>query len=201
MSVISTPRPHFILNLFICSDDKELVNLYNVAANKFNVPVDKYLAGDNDFLYDSGFDLFCPRDTSILSSSEHPYGSKVPLSIKCSMQRVGSALVNDKSNFSLKNDFPIRHVSYYLYSRSSTATKTSLRLSNSVGIIDSGYRGEITAVFDNLDKSSYNISKYQRLVQICPPDLSYPLKIQITQNPFCNDVHSRGDNGFGSSGK
>ena len=41
---------------------------------------------------------------------------------------------------------------YYLYPRSSIV-KTGLRLANSVGIIDAGYRGEIIAVVDNIDKN------------------------------------------------
>ncbi len=203
MADISYPRPYYILNLFICSDDNELIELYNSSAEKFNISVNKYLAGDNEFFYDSGFDIFCPNNVSVLSSHEQSIGSKIPLGIKCSMTRIGSALVNNKdtNSITIKNNFPVRHVSYYLYSRSSTSIKTPLRLSNSVGIIDSGYTGEITAIFDNLDKSSYHISKYQRLVQICPPDLSYPLKINITQTPFISNANSRGDNGLGSSGK
>ena len=48
------------------------------------------------------------------------------------------------------------YVSYYLYPRSSVSTKTPLRLANSVGIIDSGYRGNIKAVFD-INQSYFNI--------------------------------------------
>tara|TARA_Y100000768_G_C23680174_1_gene541902 strand:+ start:63 stop:674 length:612 start_codon:yes stop_codon:yes gene_type:complete len=203
MADISTPRPHYILNLFICLDDPELLQLYSSAAEEFNVSVNRYLAGNNDFFYDSGFDIFCPKSVSVPSLNERPLGFKVPLGVKCSMSRVGSSLVNNNStnSMSIKNDMPVRHVGYYLYSRSSTPLKTPLRLSNSVGIIDSGYTGEITALFDNLDKSPYIISKYQRLVQICPPDLSYPLKINITQIPFVTDFNSRGNNGLGSTGK
>ena len=47
------------------------------------------------------------------------------------------------------------YVGYYLYSRSSTGSKTPLRLSNSVGIIDSGYRGNIKACFDNINNSDF----------------------------------------------
>jgi dUTP pyrophosphatase len=94
------------------------------------------------------------------------------------------------------------NVGYYLYPRSSTGTKTPLRLSNSVGIIDSGYRGNITAVFDNISGVDYAIEKYQRLVQICPPDLSYPFLVTIvaTLNELGCDT-SRGSGGFGSTGK
>ena len=57
---------------------------------------------------------------------------------------------------------------YYLaiYPRSSTGFKTPLRLSNSVGIIDSDYRGEIGLIFTNTSNStSYSIKKGERLAQ------------------------------------
>ena len=48
---------------------------------------------------------------------------------------------------------------YYLYPRSSMGSKTPLRLSNSVGIIDAGYRGNIIGVVDNIsDRENYNIN-------------------------------------------
>ena len=43
-----------------------------------------------------------------------------------------------------------------------------MRLSNSVGIIDSTYRGSIIAVVDNLSAYSYEIKKGDRLFQIVP---------------------------------
>ena len=83
-----------------------------------------------------------------------------------------------------------------------------LRLSNSVGIIDSGYRGNIKAVFDiNLayfhENNEFNIESNSRYVQITPPDLSnYPMKVIIVDS--INDLGgttSRGDSGFGSTGQ
>jgi dUTP pyrophosphatase len=82
---------------------------------------------------------------------------------------------------------------YYLYARSSIA-KTGLRLSNSVGIIDSGYRGNIMAYFDVIKND--NVEVYQRLVQICAPDLG-PFKVELVDSL---DQTERGEGGFGSTG-
>ena len=41
----------------------------------------------------------------------------------------------------------------YLLMPRSSISKTPLRLSNSIGLIDPGYRGEIIAVVDNVNKS------------------------------------------------
>ena len=54
-----------------------------------------------------------------------------------------------------------------LYLRSSTASKTPLRLANCVGIIDREYRGPLIACFDNLSDEDYLITQHARLVQIC----------------------------------
>ena len=70
---------------------------------------------------------------------------------------------------------------FYLYPRSSIA-KTPVRLANNVGIIDSGYRGNIGAFFDiiGVGITSTNhvriLEKHQRVVQICANDLS-PFKV------------------------
>ena len=55
---------------------------------------------------------------------------------------------------------------YYLYPRSSIS-KTPLRLCNSVGIIDAGYRGNIMAFVDNIDED-YDLGT--RLFQLCDPN-------------------------------
>ena len=60
---------------------------------------------------------------------------------------------------------------YYLYPRSSIS-KGKLRLSNSVGIIDYGYRGDIMAAVDNIGDTDYHIEKGERLFQLCSPDLT-----------------------------
>lgn len=57
---------------------------------------------------------------------------------------------------------------YYLaiYPRSSTGFRTPLRLSNSVGIIDSDYRGEIGLIFTNTSLvDPYSIARGERLAQ------------------------------------
>jgi len=100
----------------------------------------------------------------------------------------------------------VQNVSYYLYLRSSTATKTPLRLANSVGIIDAGYRGPIVAVLDHLGLNSCNepfvTEPFQRLVQLCPPNLSYPMCIRVVDTfEDLGGPTVRGAGGFGSTGQ
>ena len=91
-------------------------------------------------------------------------------------------------------------VGYYLYPRSSTGTKTPLRLANSVGIIDSGYRGNIIAAFDNWLDDDYTVLKDSRVVQLCPPDLSYPVVVSLVSEESELGLTKRGEGGFGSTG-
>jgi dUTP pyrophosphatase len=89
-------------------------------------------------------------------------------------------------------------VGYFLYPRSSTGTKTPLRLANSIGIIDAGYRGNYIAAFDNIRTESFKVERLQRLVQICPPNLTYPLRVELVEDL---EQTIRGTGGFGSTGK
>ena len=161
-------------------EHNSLVENYLNAINKYNNPNNSI--NMNDFCLNAGFDLFCP-DNLISESSKQ-------------------LIIDHKIICCMKYDY--KYISYYLYSRSSTPIKTPLRLANSVGIIDSGYRGNIKAIFDNVDYLSsnnhFNVMQNNRYVQICPPNIEYPMKICIVDN--IDDIGKntiRGTNGFGSS--
>ena len=84
---------------------------------------------------------------------------------------------------------------YLLIPRSSIA-KTPLRLSNSIGLIDGGYRGEIVGAVDNIKDISYIVTPGQRLFQLVAIDGS-PIHFEIVDE--LSDT-SRGSGGFGSTG-
>ena len=85
---------------------------------------------------------------------------------------------------------------YFLLPRSSIS-KTPLRLANSIGLIDGGYRGEIMAPCDNIKDFEYKVKKGQRLFQLVAADCS-PIRYEIVDEL---SETSRGDGGFGSTGK
>ena len=127
---------------------------------------------------DSGFDLFCPRDLTI----PHGKTSFIDLGIRC------AAYSNTLTSASPKP--------FYVYPRSSLS-KTPLRLANSVGIIDSGYRGNILAAVDNIWDQNFQLRRGTRLFQICAPDLS-PFTVELVDSL---DETVRGAGGFGSTGQ
>jgi dUTP pyrophosphatase len=59
-------------------------------------------------------------------------------------------------------------------------SKGRLRLANSVGIIDAGYRGNLMSMFDLTTNISedYIVNKYDKLIQICAPSL-VPIIVEI----------------------
>ena len=81
--------------------------------------------------------------------------------------------------------------------RSSMGTKTPLRLSNSVGLIDSGYRGELGVVYDNISDEDYCINGGDRIAQLLVMP-SYRFKANVVETLEDSD---RGETGFGDSGK
>ena len=123
---------------------------------------------------DSGLDLFCPETVTIQPGETY----KINLQINCEA-------LSESGN-----------VSYYLYPRSSII-KTPLRMSNCVGIIDAGYRGDIIACVDNIKDYPYEIKQGDRLFQICAGDLS-PFTYELVDN-LSNT--RRGSGGFGSTGR
>ena len=52
-------------------------------------------------------------------------------------------------------------------------------MANSVGIIDSGYRGELKVALHNITDKPVIIKPMERLVQICMPNLSTDYVVDI----------------------
>ena len=84
---------------------------------------------------------------------------------------------------------------YYLFPRSSIS-KTPLRMANSIGLIDGGYRGEIMAVCDNIKEKDYTVEKGQRLFQLVATDSS-SIEYELVDTL---EMTTRGVGGFGSTG-
>ena len=120
---------------------------------------------------DAGLDLYVLEELEFLPGETH----LIKLGISCQ---------------------PINGKAYYLFPRSSIS-KTPLRMSNSIGLIDGGYRGEIMASCDNIKNVPYIIKKGQRLFQLVSTDSS-PISYKIVDSL---EDSTRGEGGFGSTGK
>jgi dUTP pyrophosphatase len=165
------------LKLFVDSSDEDLKNTYKLAAVKHN---NKILVGD---FIDAGFDLYTPSQVSCSSENVN----KVDLQVKCCA-----------TMYSSTKEYA---TGFYMYPRSSLS-KTPLRLANSVGIIDAGYRGNLIGMFDYKDydgKGYYLVEKNDRLLQICAPSL-VPIYVEVVDNEDAlGPKTERGTSGFGST--
>ncbi len=84
-----------------------------------------------------------------------------------------------------------------LYSRSGSGIKHGVSLSNSVGVIDSDYRGEIRVGLINLGNSPFIVCNGDRIAQMMIVPIMLPeMKIADTL-----EDSSRGEGGFGSTGQ
>lgn len=159
------------LKLFIDHPEQDILDAYSEHIIKHNTKL------NNDAPFqDSGFDLFIPFKTLFESSK----ATKVDLKIKC------AAYFNDSPS------------PFYVYPRSSLS-KTQLRLANSVGIIDSGYRGSLIGAFDNISKEDVEVEPFTRLLQICGPSLQ-PVWVELVYSEEDLGYTNRGEGGFGSTG-
>lgn len=84
----------------------------------------------------------------------------------------------------------------HIYPRSSTGAKTPLRLSNSVGVIDSGYRDEIKLIFTNTSDTPYEVKRGDRLAQMC---IDYSPAILFDVVPDVKEIGEDRGGGIGST--
>lgn len=137
--------------------------------------LDYYTNHTSAYSGDSGIDLFCPETLVIPKKS---LSNKIDFKIQCALLDQNTLLE-----------------SYLLIPRSSMGVKTPLRLSNSIGLIDSNYRGNIMAYVDNLSEQTYVIEAGTRLFQLISPSLK-----SITVEVVSELPESKRTEGFGSSG-
>lgn len=84
-----------------------------------------------------------------------------------------------------------------IHPRSGLAVKHGITVLNAPGTIDAGYRGEIMVPLYNSSNESFSISRGDRIAQLLFQSVEVARFIEVTELP----ESSRGDTGFGSSGR
>ena len=195
-----------VLKLYVDVNDINLIDRYRESANIHNNKL-----YNNPEHIDAGFDLFSPGgpdsrddfdyDPSVLRFYGPGWPNQKPvnrlnLRVSCSAR-----IFTDKGkNF---------NTGYHMHPRSSLS-RTPLRLANSTGIIDAGYRGHLMGMFDvvnlpdNLSDSreaDYFGRKFDRYLQICAPSM-IPIIVEIVDSrEELGEETERGGGGFGSTGR
>lgn len=133
------------------------------------------------------------RESAIIPTKAHATDAGYDLyADSYQLDRFGNAVYGT----GIAMEIPEGHVGL-VFPRSSIF-KYSLSLSNSVGVIDSGYRGEIMAKFNR--QCTYDVSEYklgERIAQIII--MPYP-SVELVETDELSDS-DRGVGGYGSSGK
>jgi dUTP pyrophosphatase len=159
-----------VLKIALNSSDENLIQMYENKIREHNESM------TNNIFSNAGFDLFIPNDIFIQSYET----SMVSMNVKVEM-----------------STYDGHPCAFYMYPRSSIS-KTPLLLANSVGIIDSGYRGELIGAFRSLSASNYKIEQYTRLLQITNAFLT-PIIVKLVDESELSTTE-RGTGGFGSTG-
>jgi dUTP pyrophosphatase len=136
---------------------------------------------------DSGIDLF------VQSVEDKGDQVVIDFGIQCEMIREKTIVNMFGERFKKVSN---KNVSYMLFPRSSII-KTPYRMANSIGLIDAAYRGHIKAVVDN-KKPTVLPQIGERLFQLVAPNISSIAKIEVVE--YLSHT-SRGEGGFGSTGK
>lgn len=197
IKVIPTVLPRLEMNLW-CQDD-DLKTMYKHHIEKHNNNLSQFHA-------DSGFDLLNPESRQFQPGS---LSNKFGLGVKVSLMQHAADYVRDPQNDTsgLQPVLRVQPLPYQLLPRSSTGAKTNLRLSNSVGVIDSGYRGELCALVDcfgDVHHSTHSADKVRlekgnRNFQIVAYN-GYPIHVNLVEDVSDLGGSERGEGGFGSTG-
>ena len=161
---------------------KRMLGIFTSAASKYHsyaieLPMtvdEEYGAKVPTYAHDTdaAADIYAMDDVIL---EPHTYGNKLHTGVKIQLPEGWQALI---------------------LPRSSIGAKTPLRLSNSVGLIDSGYRGELGVLYDNTSDEPYTINQGDRIAQLLVMP-SYRFQAKVVETLENSD---RGEGGFGSSG-
>ena len=88
------------------------------------------------------------------------------------------------------------HYAAFIYARSGLAIKHGIGLLNSVGVIDSDYRGEICVGVIKQTDPEYTIEPFERIAQMVIKPVELPEIVEVETL----DETDRGAGGFGSTG-
>ena len=161
-----------VSNIFLSLLDDALAQ-YNEADFVMNIKLED---GVQEPTYahdtDAAADLYALEETIVKA---HSFGNKIRTGVSIALPE---------------------HWMAFILPRSSIGAKTPLRLSNSVGLIDSDYRGELGVLFDNISDSDYTIQAGDRIAQLLVMP-SYQFRANVVDTL---DETERGNGGFGSTG-
>lgn len=187
LDILRNLFPEFmVLKIYISPEHGTIRDLYVKEVEKHNAHL-----FETPEQYNSGFDLFVTEVESVGMGNM----KKINFRVSCcaNMYRTYG------------DSYSSTNTGFYMYARSSLS-KTELRIANNVGIIDSGYRGNLIGLFDvvpiesRYDSQTRPIEFGNRITQICSPGLQ-PIYVILVDTLEELGETFRGSGGFGSTGR
>jgi dUTP pyrophosphatase len=173
--------PYYVLELYVTEKGRAFYE-------KLFDGKDNILTRNNE---NAGFDLFCAEDVMI---SQETGVTMLDLGSRAKMYQVNHY---EQDNGELMEVWVPQH--FWLAPRSSI-WKSGVTMANSMGIIDSSYRGVLMgAVLPYIKEVPIKISAGSRLFQILAPNMGHIQEIYLKSEANI-DSSSRGSGGFGSTG-
>ena len=168
-NILSHYHETMYLKIYVDEQDSELKIIYQEAAKKHNDKME-----NNSQFIDAGFELYLPTN---YNETTNAYDNKLVFKNDGNVKNVDFKIQCSAKMYSLPDRE--HNTGYYMFPLSSISNGR-LRLANSVGIIDAGYRGNLMSTFDLTTNISedYIVNKYDRLIQICAPSL-VPIIVEI----------------------
>ena len=170
---------------------KQMLSDYYLNLLPVNSDVSEFYTDSKQHPSDSGLDMYFPEDVTIPAGAA---GFMIGLGVACE-------LYIEKSDWFLylktsgSEKYSKVYKPFLLIPRSSIS-KTPLRMSNSIGLIDANYRGELKVCVDNISDEDYVVEKGTRLFQIVN-QMFNPMNIKLVETL---SETTRGEGGFGSTG-
>ncbi len=124
---------------------------------------------------DACADIYAPEDVTIKAGAR---GCKVDIGLRAAIPEGWELQIRPRSGMSMK---------------------TTLRISNQIGTVDSSFLGELAILFDNLGGKDYTIHAGDRIAQFALKPV-YTFLAEEVENVDDWKQSDRGNGGFGSSG-
>lgn len=157
--------------------------ILNTCSYQNNYLTNYYLNYKTKHLGDSGIDLVIPYNTTIQSKSYQIISYHTQF------------VMTKQSQFIMYQDKDVKSYSFFLFPRSSMQNYPLIYV-NGVGIIDAGFRGNLSSMIYNPNNYAIELFQGTKLVQICANDLS---EIIVKVNCDVGNYGTRGLNSFGST--
>ena len=143
--------------------------------------VDVHRTNDN-----AGVDLYCVK-TQEVSHTDSESAVLLDLGVKARMTKRSS-------------DYLFEEPCHFWLAPRSSIWKNGVRQANSLGVIDRSYRGVLMGAVLSNRANSVTVEAGSRLFQVLAPDMGYISRVRILPESEL-DTTSRGEGGFGSTGR